>query len=181
MTNNVKKFITLNHHCGYQHFDAQWVWDFIQKFYLNLFAQKGFVHASLSVNMNLPYIWKFGNQEQGWDGDLPAIGDQQLAIFTDFLRNGGGLVCYQFSGACPDPYPELPPKMPTFEHYINSACIRNTEKFHPFTRLWEDPNDPEHNPGRAHGLDAAHEYIGKIGEGEYVRACIKITDRLTNK
>ena len=77
---------------------------YVNKFYITEYNQRNFRHASLSTAHFVAYIWKHGNTE--WDfGDIPALAPSELAIFKDYLRNGGGHVFYGMNAPqlCPEP------------------------------------------------------------------------------
>jgi len=162
-----RKFVTLNHHSANDYINADVAWSYVQRFYLDQYTDKEFIHASLSTAPFVAYIWQFGNQETGWDGNIPPLQSGQLEDFKDFLRAGGGHVYYGMFNF--DVYPGIEdPMNTTFEKKINAACVRLTERFHPFTGEME----PLARAGKCYGMDAANYYIGDLGQDGRVSGVI---------
>jgi len=165
-----RKFITLNHHSANDVFNADVAWDKIQKFYITEYNQRSFRHASLSTAHFIAYIWKYGNTEwtaQG--GNILALPPAELELFKNYLRNGGGHVFYGMNPGQLWPGIEDIDRA-SFEELINSACVRITDRFNPWTGQIE--NSDEQRQNRCYGIDAAHEYIGNLGEEGRVSAVV---------
>jgi hypothetical protein len=113
----------------------------------------------LSTAPFVAYIWQFGNQEWQSTGYIDPLLTSELEDFKDYLRAGGGHVYYGMFNF--NLYPGIEdPLNTTFEAKVNAACIRLTERFHPFSGEIEKTL----RAGKCYGMDAANYYIGDLGQ-----------------
>jgi len=166
-----RKFVSLNHHSADDYINADVSWYQIQKFYIQQYGNRNFRHASLSTAHFVAYMWKFGNI-QDWGGDLQPLPPEELELFKDYLRNGGGHVFYGMNA--PQDWPGADVNHSSFEELINSACTRITDRFNPWTGDWEKGN----RQGRCYGIDATHFYLGDLGEDGRVSAVVNMENAI---
>jgi hypothetical protein len=165
-----KKFVTLNFRCGADYLNADWIYDLVVAYYIAKFNLKSCQHVSLSVGAFTALMWKFGSNL--YTGAPAPLSSEELALIHDFIQAGAGLIYDESTSSITEfpepqitekrlnPIPEFPSLTATmsFEDFVNAACRRYTEAYDPFTgeKLL---NDDDYR----YGIDAAHEYLMKVG------------------
>jgi hypothetical protein len=163
-----RKFVTLESHGGNDFVNAHWAWYYINKWYITTLLKLGLPIMSLSVSPPVAPTWVHGNER--WGGDLPALPHGELLLFKEYLKRGGGFVYYESNYNTPNEwFPGFTESTRKLEDIINSSCKRLTEPFNPFTGVYEDLSSAG---GEPYGIDAAHQYIGDLGELGQVKAVI---------
>jgi len=163
-----RKFVTLEAHCGNDYVNAEWTWSYILKFLITSLQKSGFPILSLSVSPPVAPTWVRGNQR--WGGNTDALRKGEIQIFKEYLKAGGGLVYYETSYNTINAwYPDISTTERSLEDYINASCKRLTIPFNPFTGIYEKIENLTREP---FGIDAAHEYLGNLGDDGQVKAVI---------